>query len=127
MVIIKRIRIGSAFRVGLLVGAVVAAITGLLVVGFQGLFFSAIMTAFTLDPQSGSGFSSSGGNAFATFGLLTLCIFYVMYVVFSSIFGGISAAITAFAYNLAAGWIGGLEIELETQDKSKRGEDEIFE
>jgi hypothetical protein len=125
MVIIKRIRVGSAFRVGLLVGAVVAAITGLLVVGFQGLFLGAIMSLLTLNSQSGS-MSSSGGNVIATFSVLTLCIFYAMYVVFSAIFGGISAAITAFAYNLAAGWIGGLEIELETDSKSKRGADEIF-
>lgn len=125
MVIIKRIRVGSAFRVGLLVGAVVAAITGLLIVAFQGLFLSAIMSILTVDSQSG-GFSSSGGNAFATFSLITLCIFYAMYVVFSAIFGGISAVITAFAYNLTAGWIGGLEIELETEGKNKRGVDEIF-
>lgn len=125
MVIIKRIRVGSAFRVGLLVGAVVAAITGLLVVGFQELFLGAIMSLLTLGSQSGS-MSSSGGNVIATFSVLTLCIFYAMYVVFSAIFGGISAAITAFAYNLAAGWIGGLEIELETDSKSKRGADEIF-
>jgi len=126
MVIIKRIRIGSAFRVGLLVGAVVAGITGLLIVGFQGLFLSAIIGILSLNNQTG-GFSSSGGDAVATFSLLSLCIFYAMYVVFSAIFGGISAAITAFAYNLAAGWIGGLEIELESQGKNKRGEDEIFE
>jgi Transmembrane domain of unknown function (DUF3566) len=126
MVIIKRIRVGSAFRVGLLVGAVVATITGLLVVAFQGLFLGAIMSFLTLNSQSGN-FSSSGESAFATFSLITLCIFYAMYVVFSAIFGGISAAITAFAYNLAAGWIGGLEIELESQGKNKRGVDDIFE
>jgi len=28
------------------------------------------------------------------------------------IFGGIGAAIGAFIYNLAAGWIGGLEIDI---------------
>ncbi len=126
MVIIKRIRVGSAFRVGLLVGAVVATITGLLVVAFQGLFLGAIVSLISLDPQSGGTFSRNS-DAFATFSLITLCIFYGMYVVFSAIFGGISAAITAFAYNLAARWIGGLEIELETDGKSKRGVDDIFE
>ena len=128
MVTIKHINVGSAFRVGLMVSAVVAALTGLLFIALQSLFMNLIFTLLTLDPTTGSFSSSSGSNAFATFSLVTMCIFYVMMVVFSAIFGGISAAISAFAYNLVSRWVGGLEIELETEAKSKRGaSDDIFE
>jgi hypothetical protein len=128
MVTIKHVNVGSAFRVGLMVSAVVAALTGLLFIALQGLFMNLIFNLLTIDPSTGSFTSSSGSSVFATFSLVTMCIFYVMMVVFSAIFGGISAAVSAFAYNLVSRWVGGLEIELETQGKSKRGSaDDIFE
>jgi hypothetical protein len=53
-----------------------------------------------------------------------------MYVIFSAIAGGIAGLLWAFAYNLAARWVGGLEIELADEaGKGKRGYayDDIYE
>ncbi|MGQ9887240.1 MAG: DUF3566 domain-containing protein [Aggregatilineales bacterium] len=117
MFIIKRIGVGSAFRVGLVAGAVLTAITGLLLLLLQGLFLSyigsMIQTARPAEAVDGSLPLSVGlGNFLATFGLVTACVFYVMSVVFSAVFTGIAAALMAFAYNLVARWVGGLEVEL---------------
>ena len=64
------------------------------------------------------------------FGLAGLCFFYIMYVVFSAIGGGIGGIVTALAYNLAARWVGGLELEVEQEPgKNKRSYDfdDIYE
>lgn len=130
MFTIKRIRVGSAFRVGLVAGAVFAAITGLFFLLLQGLFLSFITSmsnSVTWNSAAGSGssaLSASSGNFFAAFSLAAACIFYVVSVVFSAVFAGIGAALAAFAYNLAARWVGGLEIEMAGGlDKLKRGLD----
>lgn len=127
MFTIRRIGIGSAFRVGLVSGAILAAITGLLFLLLQGLFFSFIatmMNTVTWNGTAGSGSfppSASSVDFFAAFGLVTACIFYIMSVVLSAVFTGIGAALAAFAYNLAARWVGGLEVEMAGSfDKTKR-------
>jgi len=131
MFTIKRIGVGSAFRVGLVAGAVLAAVTGLLFLLLQGLFFSFIasmMNTVPWDGTTGRGslpLAASSGDLFAAFGLAAACVFYVMSVVFSAVFTGIAAALTAFAYNLAARWVGGLEVEMAgSLDKLKRGLDD---
>jgi Na+-driven multidrug efflux pump len=125
MITIKRINIASAFRVGALVSIVVALITGLLLVLFQSLFTTAMVRLFSIN--SGVNYQS-GIDTFTAFSAVTACIFYIMYVVFAGIFGGIGTAVTALAYNLVAGWVGGLEVELDGLDKTKRGTvDDIFE
>lgn len=127
MITIKRINIGSAFRVGALVSLVIALITGLLVVLLQSLFATAIIGLLSYD----NGFQTSRGpDIFTAFSLATACIFYLVYVVFAGIFGGIGGVITAVAYNLVSGWVGGLEVELDGLGKGKRGlggDGEIFE
>lgn len=125
MVTIKRINVASAFRIGALVSLLVAIITGLLFVLFQSLFTSAMVGLFTsTSPQS-----LRGADIFTAFSLATACIFYVIYVVFAAISGGIGGIVVAFAYNLVAGWVGGLEVELDGMSKSKRGAaiDDIYE
>jgi uncharacterized membrane protein len=108
---------------------VVAIITGLLLVLFQSLFTTAFVSIFS---SSGNFQTSSGADIFTAFSLATACIFYIIYVVFAGIFGGIGGAITALAYNLVSGWVGGLEVELDGLGKAKRGpslmsDGEIFE
>jgi hypothetical protein len=131
MFTIRRIGIASAFRVGLVGGAVMAAITGLLFILLQGLFLSfigSLLELAMLDSTSGSvGMSGSGdfGGVLAAFSLATACIFYVVMIVFSAVFGGISGALIAFVYNLTARWIGGLEIEMTgSLEKAKRSPDD---
>lgn len=131
MFTIRRVGIASAFRVGLVGGAVMAAISGLLLILLQGLllsFVSQIINLAALDSASSSvnmTSSSDFSSVFTVFSLATACIFYVVGIVLSAVFGGISAALTAFVYNLAARWIGGLEIELTGGlEKLKRGQDD---
>jgi hypothetical protein len=131
MFTIRRIGIASAFRVGLVGGAVMAAITGLLFILLQGLFLSfigSLLELAMLDSAPGSvGMSGSGdfGGVLAAFSLATACIFYVVMIVFSAVFGGISGALIAFVYNLTARWIGGLEIEMTgSLEKAKRSPDD---
>ncbi len=134
MFTIRRINIASAFRVGLVGGAVMAAVTGLLFILLQGLLFSFLVSLMDLAALNGVsdsaaiGDASSFSSSFAVFSLATVCVLYAAVVVFAAVSGGISAALTAFVYNLTARWIGGLEIEITGDfEKSKRGlDDDLF-
>lgn len=129
MRVIKRIGVNSAFKVGAMLGLITSLILGLFVVGLQGMAFSALAGLASMsDPAA---FSSSGADMFTAFGMAGLCIFYVIYVVMSAIFGGITGLVVAVSYNLSVRWIGGLEIELDddSSDKSKHSYDfdDIYE
>ena len=115
-----------------MIGLITSLITGLLVAGLQALFVSAfaslIVSSMTtadtvlVDPAS--------LNAMTTFSLMGLCIFFLVYIVFSTIAGGIGGVIWAWAYNLGARWVGGLELEFEAEPgKRKRssGLNDIYE
>jgi hypothetical protein len=92
---VKRIEPGSAFKVG----GILYALMGLLL----GIIFAlASMVRGTFAPASEMGvfrmFFGAGAIVF-------LPIFY-------GIIGGICAAIGAAIYNLVAGWVGGLEVDI---------------
>lgn len=105
---LKRIDVGSAFRIGLIVSGLFFAIFGLLFVGMQGVFLSAI-TSLTRDSSA-----SADLSAFFGAGVLSLLCFYGVGVVVGALAGGIQFAVGAFCYNLAANWVGGIRIVLET-------------
>jgi hypothetical protein len=93
MAAVNRVGPGSAFRVGL----VVYAILGLVVAipfALLGMIAGPLMAK--------SGFPGAG------LGFLSIVVFPICY----GLIGGIFAAIGAFIYNLAAGWVGGLEVDL---------------
>jgi hypothetical protein len=94
MSIVKRISPGSAFKVGL----VVYALLGLII----GLFFSLFGLLGAVIPGTGA---KVGGMLFGTFAVIA---FPVLYGLIGGVFGALGAAI----YNLAAGWVGGLSIEI---------------
>ncbi|MBZ0303181.1 MAG: DUF3566 domain-containing protein [Anaerolineae bacterium] len=128
MVTVKRIGVNSAFKVGAMIGLITSIISGLLFVGLQALFYSAFASLMTSSVTSNVDLSSL--NAMTAFGVAGLCIFFVVSVVFSAIAGGIGGVILAFAYNLAARWVGGLEVELDEEPgKRKRAAsfDDIYE
>lgn len=101
MAVVKRIAPGSAFKVGL----VLYAILGLLL----GIFAAVIsMLAGSLGPAlTRAGMPVSGVFGF-DMGLVAILFFPIFY----GLIGGIFAALGAVMYNLAAGWIGGIEIDL---------------
>jgi len=101
MATLKRIGPGSAFKVGL----VTYAILGLVIGACMALFW---MIAGSLGGLAGSG-AGAGAKALGFgMGLGAIIIVPIAY----GILGGIGAAIGAFIYNLAAGWIGGLEVDI---------------
>ena len=103
-VTIKRVGIGSAFKVGFALNIIVFAIFGLIGVLLQVLFASALSSVYR----------SSGGSSvnLASASLPILCIGYVVGTLAAGILGGIGFAIYALIYNLASGMIGGLQVQL---------------
>ena len=108
MVQLKRIGVGSALKVGAILYGLTFAIFGFIGLAFQGLFLGLLSSGF------GNGTSTLRGSGAALFGtgIVGLCIFYAVGLVFSVVAGGIFAAVYAILYNLVAGWVGGLELDL---------------
>ena len=126
---LKHIDVSSAFRVGFVLYGLLMLIFGLIYVVFQGALISLISRGY-----AGSSYSYGGSvSLMMTGGLIGSCILYGVLVVGGAITGGIQGAVLAFFYNRTANWVGGLKIELQTDDalldeierdsyKSKRGE-----
>ena len=111
---LKRIDIGSAFRVGVILYGLLFAIFGLIFVLLQSLFFSAITNLARSSNFDAPNLPNS--SAFLGVGILGLLCFYGVGIVAAAIFGGIQIAVIAFFYNLTARWVGGLKVELQTDD-----------
>ena len=100
--IIKRIGVMSLAKLM----AVTYAAIGLIFGGFVALFGllggGAMMAAGADDAGMGSGIM-------AGMGLLAVIVLPIFY----GVLGFIGGALSAFVFNLAAGWIGGLELEVQ--------------
>jgi hypothetical protein len=95
MATVRRIGPGSAFKVGL----VLYGIMGLLI----GIIFAAVsMLGGALAPPAETGMFRMFFGAGAIV-LLPICY---------GVIGGISGALGAVIYNLVAGWVGGLEVDI---------------
>lgn len=94
MAFVRRIGPGSAFKVGLVV------------YGFVGLIVGFCVSLVAL---VGSSFVGRSGAPFGAFFGVAAVIFFP---IFYGIIGGIFAALGALIYNLAARWVGGLEVEI---------------
>jgi len=94
MAVLKRIGPVSAFKIGL----VSYAFLGLI----AGVFCSLIAL-------TGASFAPHAHMPFArTVGIMAVILCPIVY----GIIGGIAAVISAVIYNLASGWVGGVEIEI---------------
>ncbi|MEO8397713.1 MAG: hypothetical protein ABI700_32260 [Chloroflexota bacterium] len=111
---LKRIDIGSAFRVGAILYGLLFAIFGLIFVLFNSLFFSALTNIARNSNFDAPNTPNPG--AFLGAGILGLLCLYGGGIVAGAIFGGIQIAIIALCYNLTARWVGGLKFELETDN-----------
>jgi hypothetical protein len=100
MATLKHIGPGSAFKVGLVVYAVLGLIIGICMALFS-------MMIGSLGSMAGTGGASAKAFGFG-FGLGSIIIFPILY----GIIGGIAGALGAVVYNLVAGWVGGLEVDI---------------
>jgi uncharacterized membrane protein YkvI len=96
MAVLARIGPGSAFKVGLVV------------YGFVGFILGVVCFLMAL---AGTSFARQAHLPFAgaAVGIVALILCPILY----GILGGIIAVISAVIYNLAAGWVGGLEVEIK--------------
>jgi len=108
--IISKIDVGSAFRVGAIVYAIFFTIFGLISILLQILILAPLMNSVTRSTFGGTAQYSllTGG------GLLAVACGYIIGIAVAAIAGGISSAILAWAYNLAARWVGGVKIRLDS-------------
>jgi hypothetical protein len=97
MAVIRRISPGSAFKVGAVVYAVI---------GFVALLLMLPVLAY-ISPRT-DGTATGFSTVLFRPGLLSIIIMPIIY----GIFGGFFSMLAALVYNLAAGWIGGLEVDL---------------
>jgi hypothetical protein len=100
MATVKRVGPGSAFKVGL----VLYGILGLCVGIFMALFS---MVAGSLTSMAGADMPAARMLGFGM-GFGAIILFPVIY----GVMGGIFAALGAILYNLVAGMVGGLEVDI---------------
>jgi hypothetical protein len=105
MATIKRISPGSAFKVGAVVYAFLGVVVAALMVPFMMLMSSFVAAHGDAAAGQANPFLHGLG---AGFGLSSFIIFPIFY----AIIGGIGGALMALIYNLAAGWVGGLEVDI---------------
>ena len=102
MATVKRIAPGSALKVGLVVYAFLGLVVGICVALFS-------LVAGSLGSMAGDGVTGARALGFGFgFGFSAIIIFPIMY----GIIGGIGGVIAAAVYNVAAGWVGGLEVDI---------------
>ena len=105
-IMIRRISVGSAFRVGLIWSSVIFAFFGLL-----GLLFYGVIASFALGTSLGSDEVAGMLGIFGG-GFIIQIVLYVIGIIFYGVLGGIMTAISAIFYNFVARIGGGLEIDI---------------
>ena len=100
MATVKHIGPGSAFKIGLVLYAFIGLLAGIIMAGVS-------MMMGSLGSMAGAGAANAKAFGFG-FGLGSIIIFPIMY----GIIGGIGGAISAAIYNVVAGWVGGLEVDI---------------
>lgn len=102
---IRHISLGSAFKIGMVLSALLFAIFGmvfLLGAGAMGTLLGAAMpNASPQEMASGMGLGLVGG-----------VIGYIAGIFVYGILGGIGFALNALFYNIVAGMVGGIEVDL---------------
>lgn len=113
MTTIRRIDVGSAFKVGLILNALIFAIIGLFIALMQIFFFSIFSDIATSSSSfNGSNVTPQDLQFFKAFGIVGACMFWLFGSVAAGIFGGIYFAIAALLYNLTSKMVGGVEVQL---------------
>jgi len=105
LAVLKKVGVLSAAKVYGLIGAIIGL--------FVGIIF-AIMAAI-FGAVAGAVIPGAGGT-FAGFGLLSIIIMPIILGAIMFIMGAVGAII----YNLVAGWVGGVELELDEIEIKKK-------
>lgn len=100
MAIVRRVSPGSAFKIGLVSYAILGLVLGICMALFT-------MVAGSLTPLNQS---AAPGSQFLRLGMGFGAI--IFFPLLYGVFGGVFAAIGAAIYNLVAGWVGGLEVDI---------------
>ena len=100
MATVKRVAPGSAFKIGLVMYAILGLVLGI----FMAFISMVVGTVGYL------GESAAPGAKLLGFGMGFGAI--ILFPIGYGIIGGIFAAIGAAIYNLVAGWVGGLEVDI---------------
>jgi hypothetical protein len=107
---LRRIKISSAFKVGAIVSGLQYMIFGLLFLALQYAYINALFNVLAAQARS----PQVGGSTASFF--IPLLFFYGCGIPVVGVFGGISWALGAFFYNLAARFVGGVEIMIDYYD-----------
>jgi Transmembrane domain of unknown function (DUF3566) len=100
MATLKRVGPGSAFKIGLVTYAILGLVLGIFVA-----FISMVMGNL-------SSLGQSAGPGAKLFGMGMGFGAIIFFPIFYGLIGGIFGAIGAVIYNLVAGWVGGLEVDI---------------
>ncbi len=100
---VRRISLGSAFKVGAVLCALLFLVFGFFTILLPGLLGASLLGA--LIREQGRGWTLG-------FGALFSVIAYIIGILASAIGGGITGFLNALLYNIVAGLVGGLEVEL---------------
>jgi hypothetical protein len=100
MATVKRVGPGSAFKIGLVLYGILGLCAGILMALFS-------MVAGSLTSMAGADAPAAKMMGFGM-GFGAIIIFPIVY----GVMGGIFAALGAILYNLVAGILGGLEVEI---------------
>ena len=109
MAIVRRVGPGSAFKVGLVLYALMGLVLGICVAFFSMVAGS--IGGLGHSPMSGPGGTGASWDA-RSLGLGMGFGAIIFLPLFYGLIGGVFAAISAAVYNLAAGWVGGLEVDI---------------
>jgi hypothetical protein len=100
MATVKRVGPGSAFKIGLVLYGIIGLLAGIVVA-----FVS--MVAGSLGSLGHSAVPGARGFGLGM-GFGAIIFFPILY----GLFGGVFAAVGAVLYNVVAGWVGGLEVDI---------------
>ncbi|GAB1420749.1 hypothetical protein MASR2M15_08660 [Anaerolineales bacterium] len=111
MYTVKKLDVGSVFRVTAMIVAVLWLVIGLPFV----LMFSSV--SLLINDVIGQGFNEPEIASLSGLGVVGGLIFYVCGVFVYAITGGIIGAIYALVYNLIVRWTGGIKLQLDAPDQ----------
>ena len=100
---LRRVSAGSVFKVTFVIYALLLGIFGCLFLVVPGLLGASLL---------GSLGGRDSGLALLSGGIVGTLIVYVLLVMVGAFVQGIVTAVAALIYNLVAGWVGGIEVDL---------------